>query len=170
MRVSAGVREDKDPADSLPACATCISSRRSRCAQIRAESVAAHCRALLAARNEEAADGRGGEDGRERQRAGGEEVAARTGVKEKVVRRRTRDERPQSTQHRLAKIAWNTPGIYYPHGCSATARRPPLGQGVAHSGTEEEKRAREEPHDRPRCIARRDERERPPRIVSTVCP
>lgn len=57
MRVSAGVREDKDPTASLPACATCISSRRSCCAQIRAESVAAHCRALLAARNEEVVDG-----------------------------------------------------------------------------------------------------------------
>lgn len=45
----------------------------------------------------------------------------------KVVRRRTRDERPQSTQHRPAKIAWNTPGIYYPHrgGFPQGAARPP---------------------------------------------
>lgn len=42
MRVSAGVREDKDPTDSLPARATCISSCRSRCAQIRPASVAVY--------------------------------------------------------------------------------------------------------------------------------
>ena len=42
MRVSAGVREDKDPTDSLPACATCISSCRSCCAQIRPASIAVY--------------------------------------------------------------------------------------------------------------------------------
>lgn len=72
----------------------------------------------------------------------------------KVVRRRTRDERPQSTQHRPAKIAWNTPGIYYPHGGVPAGRgaSTTLGQGVAYPGTapKEEKRAREEPHDWPR--------------------
>jgi len=66
MHVSAGVREDKDPTDSLPACATCISLRRSRCAQIRAKSVAARTAALLAARNEEILV----ENGHERMRMG----------------------------------------------------------------------------------------------------
>lgn len=41
------------------------------------------------------------------------------------------NERPQSTQHSIAKIAWNTPRIYYPHGCSSVVQRPPLGQEVA---------------------------------------
>ncbi|KAL2746733.1 hypothetical protein V1477_005103 [Vespula maculifrons] len=45
------------------------------------------------------------------------------------MRRRSCDERPQSTQHRPAKIAWNTAGIYYPHGCSMRWH-PPLGQEV----------------------------------------
>jgi len=89
-----------------------------------------------------------------------------------VVRRRTRDERPQSTQHRPAKIAWNTPGIYYPHGCSGAASSS-LGQEVAHCGTDEapkeEKRAREEPRrGASRATRTRESRlhsARPPRII-----
>lgn len=81
-------------------------------------------------------DGRKGkagrENGRKRRKEGEEE------------RRRSRDERPQSTQHRLAKIAWNTPGIYYPLGCSCR-RRPPLGQEVAGSGTDTARRKRSVP-------------------------
>lgn len=76
----------------------------------------------LASRQEEREEDKGAEEkgrGRERKRE----------------RRRSRDERPQSTQHRPAKIAWNTPGIYYPHGCSCGRRRPPLGREVAGTGT-----------------------------------
>lgn len=76
MRVSAGVREDKDPTGTLPACATCISSRRSRCAQIRAESVAAHTAARFSRRGTK----------RFRRR-----MAARGQEREKKERKRTKE-------------------------------------------------------------------------------
>lgn len=171
MRVSAGVREDKDPTDSLPACATCISLRRSRCAQIRAKSIAARTAACFSRRGTKRFWWRMATDGWGRTRGGGEgngRIAGgwkkwrwgREWVK-KMVRRRTCDERPQSTQHRPAKIA-PLPLSEYTRNILSTrvfhaAARPP--RWVKGSRTpertwapEEEKRAREEPHDRPCSI------------------
>jgi len=171
MRVSAGVREDKDPTDSLPACATCISLRRSCCAQIRAESVAACTAACFSRRGTKRFWWRmvanGDEDGREE--AGGkrensrrvEEVPVRTGMSE--------EDGTEANSRWTTAINATPPRENCPlplplpteytrnilstrvfHGVAASFS---LGREVAHSGTgmapEEEKRAREEPHDWP---------------------
>lgn len=114
----------------------------------------------------ERAGGRsGGEDGSERRRWYGGEPAMN-------------DRNQRNTAPR------KLPGIhpeYIIHTGVPGAASTSLGQGVAYSGTdvapEEEKRAREEPHDRPRrCASRggtRESREaaftpRPPRIISAT--
>lgn len=163
MRVSAGVREDKDPADSLPACATCISLRRSRCAQIRAESVAARTAARFSRRGTKrfwwrmAADGcERGPEGSRRLAGGwkkwrwGPEWRRWYGGELAMNDRNQRNTAPR----KLPPSSFRIHPEYIIHtGVPRRGASSSLGQGVAHSGTdmapEEEKRAREEPHDRP---------------------
>lgn len=190
MRVSAGVREDKDPTDSLPACATCISLRRSRCAQIRAESVAAHCRALLVARNEEIL-----ENGRGRMRTDAREGSRRlTGGWKKwrwgwewrrwyggELAMNDRNQRNTASRKLLPSSFRIHPEYIIHTGVPWRGASSSLGQGVAYSGTdmapEEEKRAREEPHDRPySTVLHHEARElrlylsKPLRDLSSSCP
>lgn len=127
-------------------------SRRSRCAQIRAES-AAH----LAARNEEVplAPEKWPRRGRGRARGRGSwDVRAKVEADEEKGRRVVDGGEPAMNDCNQRNTApRKLPGIHpeyiiHTGGGASTS----LGQGVAYPGTapKQEKRAREEPHDRPR--------------------
>lgn len=118
--------EDKDHGDSLPACYGRISSRRSRCAKISAVNTKP--------RRSGGVNKRGLKQKPKPWRKYREETSfgldlcARyalwwRGPRERQERRMERkanvamnDRNQRNTDP--AKIAWNTPGIYYPHGCS----------------------------------------------------